>query len=149
MSSVLPVAEISVINWALSLSSITSLVGLDNGVPSISSQLPETAGTSMPWLVVASVPGGLELNSGEGAALEDIIIQFDAFAPKKPAASVLIQTVLAEVRAYGVETLPDNFGGAFLVGMRKINGPRPLWERDHEWVRFTADIVATTKPEVS
>lgn len=57
-----------------------------------------------------------------------------------------MQTALAEAREYGVVGLKGDFAGARLDGLRKINGPRPLVERDHEWIRFTADLVATVKP---
>lgn len=146
-ATVLPAAEVVVIDWAMDNLAITALVGTDNAIPNISGALPTTGGTTMPYLVISSVPGGLEIPSGEGAALEDIVIQLDAFARKKPDASTLIQTCLAEVREYGITSAKHVYQlTTVLAGMRKINGPRPLVERDHELIRFTADIVATVQP---
>lgn len=146
MATVLPAAEAIVIDWAKSLASIVALVGTDSSVPNISSSLPTSGGTSMPYLVISSVPGGLEVISAEGAPLELIVLQFDAYARKKPQASSLIQTALAEVREYGITSPAGTFAGARLAGMTKLNGPRPLPERDHEFIRFTADVMVTTKP---
>lgn len=146
MAEVLPAAEIVVQEWAKTLTSITSLVGEDSGQPNIAGALPSSGGTSMPFLVVSSVPGGLELLNAEGAPVENIIIQIDAYGQKKPEASLLMQTVLAEIREYATTSAPGVFGGATLVGMQKINGPRPINERDHKFIRFTSDIVTMTKP---
>lgn len=144
---VLPAAESVVIDWAKMNDQIIPLVGSDQSIPNISGALPTSGGTTMPYLVISSVPGGLEVPSGEGAALEDIVIQLDAFANKKPEASLLMQTLLAEIRDYGITSPRHIYDSDYvLAGMRKINGPRPLVERDHEFIRFTADIVATVQP---